>query len=100
MSEQDEHDEERVTGSAELDAPGTHYQPVPHRPVRTAGQLTPEERAYNRTVYGVTHRERYGAPAGTCVTYCNHPGPKRRGPRCPSCYGPVAAAPVPTRSPS
>ena len=25
-----------------------------------------------------------------CMTYCLHPGQRRRGPRCPSCYGRVA----------
>lgn len=61
---------------------------------RTVADQTPEEKAYNRRVFGITYRERYGQPAATCVSYCQAPGQRRRGPRCPACYGPVEIRPL------
>ena len=61
---------------------------------RTVRDQTPEERAYNRQVFGVTYRERYGQPSAECVTFCRTPGQRRRGQRCPCCYGPVAVRPI------
>lgn len=60
---------------------------------RTIADQTPEEREYNRKVFGVTYNERYGKP-GACVTYCLTPGQRRRGTRCPACYGEVAIRPM------
>src|SRR5215472_7439461 len=76
-------------GAAELDAPGTHHQKIEHRPLRRIAEQSAEERAYNRRLYGLTYNERYGQPEGTCVNYCRHPGQRRRGARCSSCYGHV-----------
>ena len=42
---------------------------------------------------GVIHREYWGWRSkdhDMCVTFCRTPGQRRRGARCPSCYGRVA----------
>lgn len=70
------------------DAPDSYF-PTGAPPARSLADQTDEERAYNRNLYGLTYRERYGSRAAGCVAYCTHPGQKRRGPRCPACYGPV-----------
>ena len=57
---------------------------------RTTADMSSEERAYNRLVFGVTYQERYGKPEAVCTAYCLHPGQKRSGVRCPACYGQVA----------
>lgn len=57
---------------------------------RTLADASVEERAYNRLVFGVTYRERYGKDERICISYCLHPGQRRRGVRCPSCYKKVA----------
>jgi hypothetical protein len=96
--------DEDYRGAAELELPVAYF-PTGAPAARTTADLTPEERDYNRRVFGQTYRERYGPPAGTCVSYCLNPGRLRRGARCPSCYGPVVIrafsediAPGPTRA--
>lgn len=61
---------------------------------RTVAAQTPEERAYNRRVFGVTYRERFGQPGGVCVAYCLTPGQRRRGIRCPACFQDVEIRPM------
>lgn len=50
---------------------------------------------------GVIHREYwgrrghvYGDDHDACVNYCRTPGQKRRGVRCPACYGTVVVRPI------
>lgn len=69
-----------------------HSTGVP--PGRTVAEMTPEERDYNRWVYGLTYSERYGRKTATCVTYCLTPGQRRRGIRCPACYEDVEIRPM------
>lgn len=90
VSEADELDETR--GASELDLPT--YSEHWGRKGRTTADWTPEEKQHNRRVYGVTYRERYGEPAGVCVTYCLTPGQRRRGIRCPSCFQGVEIRPM------
>lgn len=70
------------------DRPDNWY-PTGAPPVRQVSEWTPEERAHNRAVYGVTYSELHPREHAVCVTFCLTPGQRRRGPRCPSCYGKV-----------
>lgn len=48
------------------------------------------EREHNALVFGVTYRERHRVQVhDVCVAYCLTPGQRKRGQRCPACYGPV-----------
>lgn len=60
-----------------------------------------ETRAFESRLGGVVHREywgrsehSYGQDHDACVTYCRTPGQRRRGVRCPACYGPVVVRPI------
>jgi hypothetical protein len=72
-----------------------NWHPTSAAPVRTLADLEPEERDYNRRLYGLTYSERYGRKrARGCVSYCLTPGQRRRGVRCPACYGTVDIRPL------
>lgn len=104
MSEQDTESQDGMGGghSAVTDPRGVavageqpdNWHPTGAPAARTLAELTPEERAYNRQVFGVTHRERHGQTAGVCVTYCLTPGQRRRGIRCPACFQDVEIRPL------
>lgn len=90
MSEEAIQAEDEPRGASELDLPtySEHWGRA-----RTTADMTPEEKQYNRRVYGLTYSERYGKPAGTCVTYCLTPGQRHRGIRCPACFQDVEIRP-------
>lgn len=67
----------------------------------TADELPDEEDQHSQLVGGVIHREywgkqghSYGQEHDACVNYCRTPGQRRRGVRCPSCYGEVVVRPI------
>lgn len=75
------------------DTPDSHFS-TGAPPARTLADQTPEERAYNRSLYGLTYNERHGGARTGCVSYCLQPGQRRRGARCPACYGTVDIRPL------
>lgn len=83
----------RYNGALGIGQPNDSFEAAE---VEHLSALTNEEREHNRRVFGQTWRERTGQTFADqrrshtrCVAYCLTPGDRRRGIRCPSCYGDI-----------